>query len=127
MSSNQILELRVYKIHHGRRGEFAERMQSVLVPMFKRHGAEVVHHGLSLHDGDSYFLIRTFPSVAERQSRLDALYGSAEWLMNHEEAVLGMIDTYDTAVLEADEWLIEVLKERFETVRQDRALTGGAA
>lgn len=126
MSSNPILELRVYKIHHGRRDEFAERMTNALVPLFKRHGVEVVHCGASLHDEDSYFLMRTYPSVAERQSQLDAIYGSAEWLMNHEEAVLDMIDTYDTAVLEADEWLVEVLKERFQTVSQARALTGGA-
>jgi len=115
MSSNQLLEVRVYKIHHGRRGEFADRMSTALVPLFKRHGVEVVHFGPSLHDEDSYFLMRSYRSVADRQSRLDALYGSAEWLMNHEEAVLGMIDTMDTAVLDAGEWLVEVLKERFQT------------
>lgn len=32
--------------------------------------------------------------------------------MNHEEQVLDLIDTMDTAVFEADEWLVEVIKER---------------
>lgn len=113
MSSNKFLELRIYKIHHGRRTEFGDYMRDVLVRLFKGQDMEIVHHGPSLHDEDSYFLIRAHPSVEERQQGLDAIYGSAEWLMNHEEHVLDMIDSMDTAVFEVDEWLVEVIKERF--------------
>lgn len=121
MSSNPILELRIYKIHHGRRGEFADRMRYALVPLFKRHGIDVVHYGPSLHDEDSFILMRAYPSVADRQTMLDAVYGGAEWLVSHEEDVLGMIESYDTAVLDTDDWLLEVLKERFQA-RSDATL-----
>ena len=114
MSSNRVLEMRVYRIHHGRRPEFIDRMRDHLVPLFKRHGAEVVFFGPSLHDGDSLVLMRSYPSVAEREKILDNVYSGAEWLVSHEEDVLGMIESYDTAVLAVDEWSIDVLKEAFE-------------
>ena len=114
MTSNRVLEMRVYRIHHGRRPEFIARMRDHLVPLFKRHGAEVVLMGPSLHDENSVVLMRSFPSVAERQAILDNVYGGAEWLVSHEEDVLGMIESYDTAVLAADEWSLDVLKEAFE-------------
>ena len=117
MSSDRVLELRVYRIHHGRRPEFIVRMRDHLVPLFRRHGAEVVFFGPSLHDGDSFVLMRSFPSVAERERILDNVYSGAEWLVSHEEEVLGLIESYDTAVLAVDEWSIDVLKEAFEKGR----------
>lgn len=114
MSSSRALELRIYRIHHGRRPEFIARMRDYLVPLFKRHGIEVVYYGPSLHDADSFILMRSYATVDERQKLLDTVYSGAEWLVSHEEDVLGMIESYDTAVLAADEWSIDVIKEAFE-------------
>jgi hypothetical protein len=77
--------------------------------MFRRHGIEVIASGLSLHDQDSFYVIRAYPSVEARQRALDALFGSAEWLMQQEDEVLGMIESYNTCVIDADEPLIEAI------------------
>lgn len=114
MPANHVLEVRIFRVHHGRRNKLIERFRDQLLPMLKRHGAEPIHYGPSLHDEDSFFLIRAWPSVEERQEKLDAMYGGAEWLMNQEEQVLDMIDTMDTCVLAADEWLIGAIREGFE-------------
>lgn len=121
MSSDRVLEMRVYRIHHGRRPEFMDRMRDHLIPLFRRNGAEVVFCGPSLHDEDSLVLMRSYPSVAERQAILDNVYSSAEWLVSHEEEVLDMIESYDTAVLAADDWSIDVLKGVREGAAAGRA------
>ena len=102
MSDNQILELRVYKLRPGTAGAFADRFREQISPMLERHGIEVVHYGPSLADPDSFCLIRAYPSVEERQSALDAFYGSTEWLEQHDEAVMAMIDSYNTCVIPAE-------------------------
>jgi hypothetical protein len=114
MPANHVLEVRIFRVHHGRRNELLDRFRDQLLPMLKRHGVEPIHYGPSLHDDDSVFLIRAWPSVAERQEKLDAMYGGADWLMNQEQQVLDMIDTMDTCVFGADEWLIGAIQEGFE-------------
>jgi hypothetical protein len=114
MPANRVLELRIVRLHHGRRNEFAVRFHDQLLPMLRSHGMEIIHYGPSLHDEDSFFMIRAWPSVAERQATLDTMYGGAEWLMNQEQAFLDMIDSMDTCVINADEWLIGAMKEGFE-------------
>ena len=114
MPVNRVLEMRIVRLHHGRRNEFAVRFHDQLLPMLRSHGMEIIHYGPSLHDEDSYFLIRAWPSVAERQATLDTMYGGADWLMNQEQYLLDMIHSMDTCVLDADEWLIGAMKEGFE-------------
>ena len=114
MPVNSVLELRIVRLHHGRRNEFAVRFHDQLLPMLRSHGMEIIHYGPSLHDEDSFFLIRAWPSVEERQATLDTMYGGADWLMNQEPYLLDMIHSMDTCVLDADEWLIGAMKEGFE-------------
>ncbi|HEY0628591.1 MAG TPA: NIPSNAP family protein [Sphingomicrobium sp.] len=101
MSSNQVVELRVYKLKPGTAEAFAERFREQIRPMLERHSIEVVHYGPSLADPDSFCLIRAYPSVQERQVALDRFYGSKEWLEQHDEAVMAMIDSYNTCVVPA--------------------------
>ena len=114
MPDNRVLELRIVRLRHGRRNEFAVRFHDQLLPILRSHGMEIIHYGPSLHDEDSFFLIRAWPSVAERQETLDTMYGGVDWLMNQEQVFLDMIDSMDTCVLNADEWLIGAMKEAFE-------------
>lgn len=62
-------------------------------------GIEVVGYGPSLDDGDVYYLMRAFPSIARRDERLAAFYGSDEWQQNHRDAVLPLIETYHTVLI----------------------------
>ena len=70
--------------------------------MLERFGVEVVAFGASLDDADSYYLIRAYASVAERQRSQDAFYGSDEWKEGPREAVLALIESHHSVVLPAD-------------------------
>lgn len=116
MPTNRVLELRIFRLHHGQRDEFVTRFREHLLPMQKSHGIEVVTWGPSFHDQDSFLLVRAYASIEARQAALDAMFGSTEWLMDQEEAVLGMIESYNTSVVEADEKLIEAIRAGLVTV-----------
>ena len=108
--ANRFVEFRLLRLHPGQRESFTARFADQLLALHERHGIEVVSWGLSLHDSDSFYVIRAYPSVEGRQETLDALFGSDEWLMNQEEDVWGMIESYNTCVVEASEPLVEALR-----------------
>ena len=96
-----VLELRVYTLKAGTRPAFRQRFEQQILPMLERFEVKVVAAGPSLHDADSFCLVRAFPSVEERERQLEEFYGSEEWLSRHDEAVMAMIDRYSTCVVEA--------------------------
>jgi ketosteroid isomerase-like protein len=71
--------------------------------MLQRWKVDVVAYGPSLHDANSYYLMRGFPGVDERQRREDAFYGSEEWIKGPREAILADIDSYATIVIRVDD------------------------
>ena len=79
--------------------------------MLQRWKVDVVAYGPSLHDADSYFLMRGFPGVAERQISEDAFYGSDEWKKGPREAVLAEIISYTTVVVNVDEATLRGLRK----------------
>lgn len=100
--TGKIVELRVYKLKSGTAEAFASRFRDEIAPMLKRQGIDVVHFGPSLADPESFCLIRAYTSVEERQAALDAFYGSKEWLEQHDEPVMAMIESYNTCVIPAE-------------------------
>lgn len=104
-----LLELRVYTLKAGTRAAFQQRAEEQILPMLQRYGITVVHAGPSLHEENSFCLIRAFPSLEARGRQLDGFYGSEEWLTRHDEAVMAMIDQYSTCVVEADEAAVGAL------------------
>ncbi len=99
-SSTRVLDLRTYKLVPGKRDEFDHVFREGALPMLHRFGIEVVGHGPSLEDDDHYYLMRAFPSASRRAEQLDSFYGSDEWRQNHRDAVLELIETYHTIVIE---------------------------
>lgn len=102
MSEQAVMDLRVYKLKPGFRDAFSERFNEQVGPMLKRHGIDVVRFGRSLVDPDSFCLVRSFRSAAEREHRLAEFYGSEEWMEQHDDAVMAMIDSYNVCVLFRD-------------------------
>ena len=101
MQTDGVIELRVYTLKSGTRDAFEQRFADQVLPMLQRYGVTVLHAGPSLHDNNSFCLIRAFSSVAARERQLAEFYGSEEWLTRHDEAVMAIIDSYSTAVVEA--------------------------
>ena len=96
-----VIELRVYTLKPGTRDAFQRRFADEIAPMLERSGITVVTAQPSLHDERSFTLVRFFPSLADREAQLARFYGSEEWLTRHDETVMGMIEQYDTCVVEA--------------------------
>lgn len=95
-----VVEVRVYKLKPGMRTAFQAAADEVM-EMLARHRISVVGHGPSAHDADSYYLIRAYPSLEEREQTLQGFYGSEEWAQRFNDRVTGMIESYNTAVLDA--------------------------
>jgi hypothetical protein len=78
--------------------------------MLKRWKVDVLAYGPSLHDQNSYYLIRRYDSLAQRQKSQDDFYGSDEWRQGPREAIIALIENYTEIVLELDEATIQGLR-----------------
>ena len=101
--AGRIVEIRSYNLKPGTRDRFHQLFVTQALPMLQRWKVQVVGYGPSLHDSDSYYLMRGYPSVEERQRSEDAFYGSDEWKQGPREAILACIDTYTTIVIRLDD------------------------
>ena len=93
------VEIRTYTLKPGTRDEFHRLMSAQALPMLRRWQVDVVAFGPSPHDQLSYYLIRAYRDLAERQSSQDAFYGSDEWRRGPREPILALIDAHASVVL----------------------------
>ena len=107
----RFVEIRSYNLKPASRSGFHERMQNEAFPMLKRWKVDVVAFGSSQHDADSYYLIRSYNSLDDRQQSQDAFYGSAEWREGPRQGLLALIDSYTSIVLELEDSLVDALRQ----------------
>ena len=105
-----VIEIRVYTLKSGARERFHDLFVRQSLPLLERHGIDVVAYGPSVHDADSYYLVRAFASLSERTRGEEAFYASKEWTDGPREAVLAAIETYSTAVVEVDAPTLRALR-----------------
>ena len=108
--ASQVVEIRSYNLKPGTRSRFEQVFERDALPMLRRWKVDVVAYGPSLHDNDSFYLMRGFPGVQERQRSEDAFYGSEEWRKGPREAILADIDSYTTIVIKVDEATLRGLR-----------------
>ena len=108
---SRVVEIRSYNLKPGTRDRFHQTFLKEALPMLRRWKVDVVSYGPSQHDQDSYFLMRGFESVAERQKSEDAFYGSDEWKQGPRERILADIDSYTTIVVSLDAATIKGLRQ----------------
>lgn len=89
----KIIEILQYTLHKGTGAAFHRLMLEISVPLHQHHQIDVVSFGHSLHDPDSYYLIRAFASMESMESSLAAFYASADWRDGPREAIVRSIDT----------------------------------
>jgi hypothetical protein len=107
----RIVEIRSYNLKAGTRDRFHQLFVTRALPMLHRWNVDVVTYGPSLHDADSYYLMRAYASVEERQRSEDAFYGSEEWRQGPREAILACIDSYTTVVIRLDDATLQGLRK----------------
>ncbi|MGH9329797.1 MAG: 3-keto-disaccharide hydrolase [Vicinamibacterales bacterium] len=109
--ASRVVEIRSYNLKPGTHDRFHELVEREALPMLRRWKVDVVSYGPSLHDSDSYYLMRSFSSPEDRQRSEDAFYGSDEWRKGPREAILACIESYTTVVVQLDEPTLDGLRK----------------
>ena len=107
---SQFIEIRSYNLKPGTREEFHRLFLEQVFPMLQRWNVDVVAYGPSLHDQDSYFLMRRYDSLPQREESENAFYGSDEWQQGPRESIIALIENYTELVLELDETIVQGLR-----------------
>jgi hypothetical protein len=110
-AEGQVVEIRSYTLKQGTRKEYHQLAHDVAIPLLLSKGIRVVAYGPSLHDEDSYYLIRVFESLKDRERQEVEFYESDDWTKGPQNKILSMIQTYTTIIIPADENLIKALSK----------------
>ena len=94
-----LVEILLYQLKAGTGGEFFAIMQDISVPLHRENGIDVVWHGQSAHDPDSYGLIRAFSDMTALDADLSAFYGSDSWRSGPREAIVSRIETFTKLIV----------------------------
>jgi hypothetical protein len=108
---NHFVEIRSYNLKPGTRDEFHRLFLEEAYPMLKRWNIDVVAYGPSLHDENSYYLMRCFDNLDRRDESENAFYGSDEWRQGPREAIIALIENYTEFVFELDEVTVQGLRK----------------
>ena len=107
---NHLIEIRILNLKPGTREEFHRLYIEQALPLLKRWNFDVVAHGPSLHDENTYYVIRRFYSLAQRDEMEDSYYASDDWRQGPRERILALIENYTDIVLELDEVTVQGLR-----------------
>lgn len=110
-TSNAVVEIRSYNLKPGTRDRFQETFQKKTLPLLRRSKVDVLTYGPSLHDRDSWFLIRSFPSVAEREKSEDAFDAGDEGIAGPRDTIGGDVLSFTTIVIEPDAATLDGLRK----------------
>jgi hypothetical protein len=112
-SSNIMIEILTINLKPGTRDKFQQLYITESLPLQKKWKIEVVAHGPSLHDDNSYYVIRSFKSLEDRQKMEDAFYSSDDWQKGPRTAILALIENLEAIVVSPEtirEWLDIIAK-----------------
>ena len=108
---SHFLEIRSYSLRPGSQEKFHRLFVEEAMPLLKRWNIDVVAYGPSLHDENSYYLMRRYDSLAQREESENAFYSSDEWRQGPREAILALIENYTEVVLEVEDVTLEGLRK----------------
>ncbi len=109
---NHFIEIRSINLKPGTRDEFHRLYIEEALPLFKRWNFDVVAYGPSMHDENSYYVIRRFDSLAQREKSEDVYYSSDDWRQGPREAILALMENYTDIVFELDDVTVQGLRRQ---------------
>ena len=80
--------------------------------ILKRWNFDVVAYEPSLDDENSYYVIRRFDSLTQREQMEDTYYASDDWRQGLREAILSLMEIYTDIVFELDEVTVQGLRRQ---------------
>lgn len=114
-----IIEIRTLILKPETRNEFQRTFIEEALPLLQRWDFDVVAHGPSLHDESTYYVIRRFESVGQREQMEDAYYASDDWRKGPRERILALLESYVDVVLEVDDATVRGLRTATTNDRND--------
>ena len=111
VTMDHVVEIRTLTLKPGKRAEFERLFSEQSHPLLLRWGMDVVAYGPSLHDENTFYVIRCFEGLAQHAQMEEAFYGSDDWIHGPREAMLALVEGYVDAVLEMDEHTVEGLRK----------------
>jgi|SRR5262245_849510 len=105
-----VVEFRLLSLKPGAREDFHRLYIEQSLPLLRRWNMDVLAYGSSLHDENTYYVIRRFDSLAEREQMERAFYDSNDWRQGPREALMALMANYSDIVLELDEVGVEALR-----------------
>ena len=101
-ASQEVFEILTLDIKAGRRDEFHKVYVTQSVPLLKKWKFDLVAYGPSLHDANSYYVIRRFKSLEDREKSEEAFYSSDDWKSGPRDAIMGLVDHFAYAVVSTE-------------------------
>lgn len=102
MSSEVVIEILTLNLKPGTRSKFHQIYETQSLPLLRKWKIHVAAHGPSLHDENSYYILRSFKSLADRQKLEDDFYGSDDWRKGPRTAILDLIESSATMVVSTE-------------------------
>jgi NIPSNAP protein len=109
----RFVEFRSYNLRPGSGPAFHTLVSEKSLPLLHKWNIDVLAAGPSLHDQDSYFLIRVYDSLGQRQQSQDEFYGSADWRQGPREEIIALIESDTSVVVELSEESVAALRASF--------------
>ena len=100
-----IIEMRTYKIRSGKRTEFLEVLKSKGFPEHQKIGIKILGPFLSIEDDDTFFWMRAFSDLKNREKMRDEFYEGKLWKEELEQKLMPILEKYEVVVVEAKEGL----------------------
>jgi hypothetical protein len=117
--TGRIYAIRSYNLKPGVREEFHNLVLKEAIPMLKRWKFNVVDFGPSIHDENSYFIIRGYASITDMEQQENSFYGSEEWKKGPRESVLEHILNYTTVVVTEEDLYHSIITPSVKTAVQE--------
>lgn len=105
------VELLQYILQPGIGQEFHEIMVGKSAPLHREAGIDIVAFGCSLHDEDSYYLLRAFANIEHMKASQEAFYESEAWQKGPRTAIIERIKTSMKSVMTMTETVIDGLRD----------------
>jgi len=107
-----LIEIRTLNLKADKREQFHQFYIEQALPLLTRWRFDVVAHGSSLHDENTYYVVRRYDSLIQRQQMEDTYYASDDWRKGPREVMLALIESYTDVVREMDEVMVQGLRSR---------------
>ena len=104
-----MFEILILNLRPGTRDRFHQIYISESLPIQWKWNINVVAHGPSMHDENSYWVIRKFTSIEDRQKSEDTFYESDDWHKGPRAIILALIENSAYMVVTEDEvkkWIL---------------------